>query len=141
MTKSLQESLVDTASGPDVLTQIPPDGPAAQNAKARIDDRPMAATITPERPDTPDAIALIAELEAYLEPLYPRERRQGYSVEELIAEGVALFLIGDDGAPAGCGGIKLIGTECGEIKRMYVRSQFRGLGFAKLMLNQLADYA
>jgi putative acetyltransferase len=35
----------------------------------------------------------------------------------------------------------LFGTEYGEIKWMYVRLQFRGLGFAKLMLNHLADYA
>ena len=101
----------------------------------------MPTLITPERPDTPDAIALIAELEAYLEPLYPRESRHGYSVEKLIAEAVAFFLIREDGAPAGCGGIKLFGTEYGEIKRMYVRPQSRGRGFAKMMLNHLADYA
>ena len=42
---------------------------------------------------------------------------------------------------AACGGVKLFGTEYGEIKRMYVRPQFRGHGFAKAILNQLADYA
>ena len=101
----------------------------------------MPAIITPERPDTPDAIALISELEASLEPFYPRESRHGYSVEKLIAEGVAFFLIRDDGTPVGCGGIQFMGTEYGEIKRMYVRPQFRGRGFAKLMLNHLADHA
>jgi len=30
-------------------------------------------------------------------------------------------VIRDDGAPAGCGGIKLFGSQYGEIKRMYVR--------------------
>ena len=101
----------------------------------------MPAIITPERPDTPDASALIGELEAYLEPLYPRESRHGYSVEKLIAEGVAFFLIRDDGVSLGCGGIQLMGTEYGEIKRMYVRPQCRGKGFAKLMLDHLAEYA
>ena len=96
--------------------------------------------ITPERPDTPDASALIGELEAYLEPLYPRESRHGYSVEKLIAEGVAFFLIRDDGVSVGCGGIQLMGTEYGEIKRMYVRPECRGKGFAKLMLDHLAEY-
>lgn len=101
----------------------------------------MPGIIISERPDTPDAMALIAELDAHLEPLYPRESRHGYSVEKLIAEGVAFFLIRDDGAPVGCGGIKLFGNEYGEIKRMYVRPQARGRGFAKMMLNHLADYA
>ena len=35
----------------------------------------------------------------------------------------------------------MYGTQYGELKRMYVRPQFRGSGFAKLMLNHLADYA
>lgn len=101
----------------------------------------MLTTITRERPDTPDAISLIIELEAVLAPLYPSESRHGYSVEKLLAEGVAFFLLRADGTPAGCGGILLVGSEYGEIKRMYVRPQFRGSGFAKLMLNHLADYA
>ena len=97
--------------------------------------------ITPERPDTADAQALIEELENELAPLYPRESRHGYSVERLLAEAVAFFLIREDGVPAGCGGVKLVGTEYGEIKRMYVRPQFRGLGLARKMLNHLADHA
>jgi len=101
----------------------------------------MAIVITLERPDTPDARALIAELEAHLEPLYPCESRHGYSVEKLIADSVAFFVIRHDGVPAGCGGIQLFGSEYGEIKRMYVHPQFRGLGLAKLMLDHLTDHA
>jgi putative acetyltransferase len=101
----------------------------------------MPTCITPERPDTADAIALISELEALLEPLYPRKSRHGYSVEKLIAEAVAFFLIPHEGAPAGCGGIQMFGTEYAEVKRMYVRPQFRGLGLGRLMLNHLAEYA
>lgn len=101
----------------------------------------MPALITPERPDSPDAIVLIAELEAHLAPLYPHESRHGYSVEKLIAEAVAFFVIRYDDTPAGCGGVKLFGAEYGEVKRMYVRPQFRGLGLGQLMLDHLADYA
>jgi GNAT superfamily N-acetyltransferase len=101
----------------------------------------MSAIITRERPDSADAIALITELEAHLDPLYPPESRHGYSVEKLIAQAVAFFVLRDDDIPAGCGGIQLLGTDYGEIKRMYVRPQFRGLGFGKLLLDHLADYA
>jgi len=83
---------------------------------------------------------LIDELDALLEPLYPRESRHGYSVEKLLAEGVAFFLIRENGVPAGCGAIKLVGNEYAEIKRMYVRPQFRGVGLAKLMLRYLSNY-
>ena len=104
-------------------------------------DRPMPAIITREPPDSAEARALIDELEAELVPLYPRESRHGYSVEKLIATGVAFFLIRDTVTPAGCGGVQLFGTDYGELKRMYVRPQFRGSGFGKLILDHLAAYA
>jgi GNAT superfamily N-acetyltransferase len=100
----------------------------------------VPAIITPERPDTTDASALIAELEEHLASIYPSESRHGYAVEKLIAQGVAFFLIRHDGSPAGCGGVQLFGNAFGELKRMYVRPQFRGLGLGKLMLDHLADY-
>jgi putative acetyltransferase len=101
----------------------------------------MPVSIRPERPDAPDAAALIEELEAHLASLYPSESRHGYSVDKLIAQGVAFFLLREEETPAGCGGIQLFGTEYGELKRMYVRPAFRGRGFGKLMLDHLVDYA
>ena len=101
----------------------------------------MPAVIIPERPDSLDAVALITELEAHLEPLYPAKSRHGYSVEKLITQGVAFFVLRNDDTPAGCGGIQLYGTDYGELKRMYVRPRFRGLGFGKLLVNHLAEYA
>jgi GNAT superfamily N-acetyltransferase len=101
----------------------------------------MPAIITSERPDSADAIVLITELEAHLDPLYPSESRHGYSVEKLIVQAVAFFVLRENGTPAGCGGIQLFGTAYGELKRMYVRPQYRGLGFGKLLLDHLAEYA
>jgi GNAT superfamily N-acetyltransferase len=101
----------------------------------------MPATITRERPDSADAVALITELEAHLEPLYPRESRHGYSVEKMIAQAVVFFVLRADDTPAGCGGIQLFGTAYGELKRMYVRPAFRSSGFGKLLLDHLAEYA
>jgi GNAT superfamily N-acetyltransferase len=101
----------------------------------------MSVVISSERPDSDVAVELINELEAYLIPLYPPQSRHGYSVTKLLQENVPFFVIRDDGLPAGCGGLKLFGVEYGEIKRMYVRPAFRGLGLGKLMLNHLTSYA
>ena len=101
----------------------------------------MSPIITHERPDTPDAVALIDELEAHLASLYPAASRHGFSVEKLLREEVAFFLLRAGGTPAACGGIKLFGTEYGELKRMYVRPRFRGRGFGKLILDHLAEHA
>jgi hypothetical protein len=66
----------------------------------------MSSVIMPERPDSADAVVLITELEAHLEPLYPAKSRHGYSVEKLLADGVAFFVLRDNGTAAGCGGIQ-----------------------------------
>lgn len=101
----------------------------------------MPVVITNERPDSAMAKELIAELEAQLSPLYPAESRHGYSVAKLLSEEVAFFVIRQDGFPAGCGGLQVFGSQYGEIKRMYVRPAFRGLGLGKLMLEHFAAYA
>jgi hypothetical protein len=71
----------------------------------------MPLTVAGERPDAPDAMLLIDELQTHLESFSPPESRHGFSVERLIKEGVAFFVLRVDGAPAGCGGIKLFGRE------------------------------
>jgi putative acetyltransferase len=100
----------------------------------------MAVTIVPERPNDPEAEALVVELDELLVPLYPTESHHGLSVESLIAEEVAFFVLRVDGAPAGCGGVKLYGDEYGEVKRMFVRPQYRGAGLSKRMLAHLEAY-
>ena len=113
-----------------------------------VHDRPIIrhvetnrTVITSERPDSTDARLLIAELEAELSPLYPPKSQHGYSVQKLIDQGVAFFVTRHDSVPAGCGGIQLFGTEYGELKRMYVRPRFRGLGLGRLMLLRLEHHA
>lgn len=102
----------------------------------------MPITIVEERPDSADAVQLLAELDTDLTPhLYPEESRHAYSVDKLVREGVAFFVIRYEDKPAGCGGLELFAADYGEIKRMYVRPVYRGSGLAKALLNRLAEYA
>ena len=103
-------------------------------------DKPILR-ISAERPDTPEATALIAELEAYLAPMYPAESRHGLSVERLIEAKVAFFVLRSDGAPAGCGGVQFFGRKYGELKRIYVRPQFRSRGLSKRIMEHLESYS
>ena len=102
----------------------------------------MPITIVEERPDSADAVQLVTELDAQLNSQpYPQESRHAFSVDKLVREGVAFFVTRYAGEPAGCGGLKLFGTEYGEVKRMYVRPAYRGLGLGKEMLSHLAAHA
>jgi len=98
-------------------------------------------SIQPERPDTPDVCVLIEELESILAPLYPEESRHGLSVERLLVEQVSFFVAWDGDIPAGCGGLKFFGREFAELKRMYVRPSYQGLGLGKEILKFLEAYA
>jgi ribosomal protein S18 acetylase RimI-like enzyme len=101
----------------------------------------LAVAIAEERPDTPDAIELIGELDAHLGSLYAVESQHGFSVDKLLRDGVTFFVTRDDGRAAGCGGLLIVGREYAEIKRMYVRPAFRGRGFGRLMLDHLVTHA
>jgi putative acetyltransferase len=101
----------------------------------------MTIVVDAARPDQPDAAALIVELESELAATYAVESRHGYAVDTLIARGVEFFVARVDGAPAGCGGIELVGREYGELKRMFVRPSFRGRGVSRAILDHLLGVA
>ena len=61
----------------------------------------MSITISEERPDSADAMQLITELDAYLagHP-YPQECRHAFSVDKLLREGVAFFVVRYENHPS-----------------------------------------
>jgi putative acetyltransferase len=94
-----------------------------------------------ERPDLPEAIALIDELDAYQRPMYPAESHHGIDVEALARPNVRFALArGGDGRAIGCGAI-VLERDYGEIKRMFVRPGFRGRGVATALLAFLESRA
>lgn len=98
-------------------------------------------TIALESPDQPEVIALIAELDAYQDTLYPPESRYSLDLASLKQPNV-LFAVARDSAGhvIGCGAV-VLRPEFGEIKRMYVSPPGRGQGVARKLLALLESGA
>lgn len=87
-----------------------------------------------ERPDQPDVVALIDELDAYQKPLYPPESHHGIDIPALLRPNV-LFAVArtPEGKAVGCGAA-VLNDGWGELKRMFVRPAQRGQGIAQQVL-------
>jgi putative acetyltransferase len=93
--------------------------------------------VTQETPDQPDVIALIAELDAYQDTLYPAEARYALDLASLKKPNVVFAVARDSSGKAiGCGAV-VISENQGELKRMYVRQESRGQGVAGQVLQLL----
>ncbi len=93
--------------------------------------------ISIESPDQPDVIALIADLDAYQDSLYPAESRYALDIASLKLPNVFFAVARDtDGRAIGCGAVVLY-DGYGELKRMYVRENCRGKSVARKLLNLL----
>ena len=91
----------------------------------------------------PDADALILELNAELSARYPEDGACHFRLDpEEVGPGRGAFLIARvDGAPVGCGAVRLIEPTTVEVKRMYVQPSLRGRGVARAVLTGLESAA
>lgn len=90
-----------------------------------------------ESPDQPEVIALIAELDAYQDGLYPPESRHALDLTSLMQPNVLFMVARDDsGTAQGCGAM-VLQDDYGEIKRMYVSPRGRGQGLGGRLLAEL----
>ena len=83
--------------------------------------------------------ALIAALNAELSVVYPEAGATHFrlDVEEVSGNRGAFLIVSQDGTPVGCGALRLIDSETGELKRMYVTPALRGTGLGRRLVSAL----
>jgi putative acetyltransferase len=101
----------------------------------------LAVAIAQETPLQDDVRALVAELNAYLIPLTPREFQFPLTVEQMAEPSVTLFVAREEGRPVGMGALKDHGNSVGEVKRMFTVPEVRGKRVGAAILQQIEGLA
>ncbi|WP_410623797.1 GNAT family N-acetyltransferase [Amycolatopsis sp. cmx-8-4] len=97
--------------------------------------------ITPVSWDDPDAVRLREAQRVELDARYGTDDHEPGALP--TAETMAVFLVARDseGTAVGCGGLRPLGPDTAEIKRMYIDPAARGTGVATALLRALEDHA
>jgi GNAT superfamily N-acetyltransferase len=97
--------------------------------------------ITIQRADLMDerSLALITSLNAELQAMYPEPGANHFKLDAgEVAQGRGAFLVVyREGTPVGCGALRMLDPETGELKRMYVDPNQRGQGLGRRLVEAL----
>ena len=87
----------------------------------------MAVTLAIETPLQDDVRELVKALNAYLNPLSPKEFQFQMTVEQMADPATTLFVARDEaGRAVGMGALKIETPELAEVKRMFTLPDVRG---------------
>lgn len=92
-----------------------------------------AVAVSIEPVEGPEILSLLAASDAYAAALYPAESNHMLAPEALREPHVTFFVARLDGKAVGCGALVRQGGY-GEIKRMFVADEARGLGIGRGLL-------
>ncbi|UES58744.1 GNAT family N-acetyltransferase [Roseibium aggregatum] len=97
--------------------------------------------IAVETPLSADMGEMIAELNDLLLTLSPPEACYHMTAEEMSGDATTVFVARIDGKAAACGALHRHADGIAEVKRMYTRPAYQGLGLGSRILDQIIELA
>jgi putative acetyltransferase len=102
----------------------------------------IIVTIAAETPLQDDVRAMVAELNAHLNPLSPPEYQFQMTVEQMAEPHTTVFVArAGDGAAVGMGSLKVHDPQLAEVKRMWTRPAVRRTGVGRQLLRAVEALA
>jgi GNAT superfamily N-acetyltransferase len=104
-----------------------------------VDDEPIIVAVDPRRPEAR------AALTQYLGEVARRiagiavHTGQADEVDDFVPPGGVFLLVYRGDQVVGCGGVRTIEPAVGELNRMWIRSDSRGIGLGNRLLSELVD--
>jgi putative acetyltransferase len=92
-------------------------------------------------PRQADVERLIEALDVYQAGLYPPESNHFLDLEALAVPDVRFFVARRDGQALACGAVRIDPTGYGEVKRMFVAPEARGLKLGRRLLDRIEEEA
>ena len=89
-----------------------------------------------------DLARLVSELDAFLSELYPAESNHLIDLSVVSDEQLRCVIVRDEGgAPAGCGALLFNEDGSAEIKRVYIRPEYRGRKLGEKIISAIEGIA
>jgi putative acetyltransferase len=98
-------------------------------------------TLAIESPRQADVERMLEALDAYQSGLYPPESNHFLDIEALAAPGIRFFVARRNGQAVGCGALRIDASGYGELKRMFVSPEARGLRLGRRILDRIEEEA
>ena len=89
----------------------------------------------------PDFRTLVKALDADLRSRNGDAMQNTYDAFNVIDYLNTVVIVYDDGTPVGCGCFKAFDKDSVEIKRMFVKDEYRGRGIGRLLIEELEAWA
>lgn len=92
--------------------------------------------------DDSNLVWLVSELDAFQSELYPAESNHCLDLSTVSDEKLRCIIVNDhDGSPAGCGALLFHADGSAEIKRVYIRPEYRGRKLGEQIVSAIETIA